>query len=362
MSEYTTDQILDMIEELGDPSKLDLSGKDLSGIDLSRETIQQKYIERGWPKDRKSTPCHSSATQGINLFRANLQGADLYGANLQGADLTLVNLQEADLAGANLQEAYFRRANLQGAVLRRANLHEVDLEMAESLEGAYFYGARLHLTRLRAEQIKEMGEEWDRDYEDARRAYLGLKINFKEIGYYDDARWAYLKERRMERKTYFPTKEGEDWVWERLRYLPIQKGKRCLWRLYEGWLYARLLFKPIQGLKLRRWNWFLSWLEDFFTEYMESWQRIVWRLILPTPLLFTLIYWWTNGVINILPGAPPVSPLDHLFFSLRTMVTLAYSDFTPVGAGQWLAPLEGALGIIFLALLGFSVAKRIARD
>ncbi len=48
MSEYTTDQILDMIEKLGDSSKLDLSeaklGRpaNLTDIDLSEETIQRK--------------------------------------------------------------------------------------------------------------------------------------------------------------------------------------------------------------------------------------------------------------------------------------------------------------------------------
>ncbi|MDO8637767.1 MAG: pentapeptide repeat-containing protein, partial [Dehalococcoidia bacterium] len=354
MSEYTTDQILDMIESIESPRKLNLFGAELVGIDLSKETIQDKYRSRGWPRDGKGPPWHSSATQGINLAGANLQNAFLAVAKLQGATLYQANLYQAILFGANLQGAILWFANLKGTDLQRSELQEVDLEVTQSLEGAFFAGAQLHFTRLRADQIKQVGEETGRDYGRARRAYLGLKVNFREIGYYDDARWAYLKERRMERKTCFPIKEGEDWVWGKLKHMPLNKGERLLRKWYEGWLYTRLFLKPPLNVKFHRRAWLWSLAQDFFTEYMESWQRIIWRLIVPTPLIFTLFYWWTKGVINILPGAPPVSPMDYLFFSLRTLVTLAYSDFTPVGAGQWLAPIEGALGIIFLALLGFS--------
>ena len=45
MSEYTTRQILDMIEANGRPEKLDLSLKNLSGIDLSHRRIQSEVVK-----------------------------------------------------------------------------------------------------------------------------------------------------------------------------------------------------------------------------------------------------------------------------------------------------------------------------
>ena len=40
MSEYTTQEVLKLIEENNGPDELDLSGKDMSGIDLGREAIK----------------------------------------------------------------------------------------------------------------------------------------------------------------------------------------------------------------------------------------------------------------------------------------------------------------------------------
>ena len=306
MSEYPTDQILDMIEALGDPSKLDLSearlGRraDLSGIDLSEETIQRKYKERGWPKDGKDPPWYSTTAQGIDLRGANFHGANLRGANLKSCNLQDANLPSCDLREANLSETKLQRVEFSNA----------------QLQGARLRGARVDRTQFRDFNVRTVGEEQHEHYGEAREVYRDLKANFKSLAYYNDARWAYLKERAMDRKSH---------PW----YSPF---------------------------------WFISWIENIFTGYMERvWVIILWLAI--WPLLFDFLYWQVGGVTNLLGNPPPpVSPLDYLFFSLRTMVTLAYSDFTPVGAGQWVAPLEGALGIIFLALLGFSVAKRIARD
>jgi uncharacterized protein YjbI with pentapeptide repeats len=77
MSEYTTRQILDMIEENGGPKGLDLSGKDLSWIDLSRERIQAE-LAKVQGKDPAAKPVWVSEYYGgINLEYANLQEADL---------------------------------------------------------------------------------------------------------------------------------------------------------------------------------------------------------------------------------------------------------------------------------------------
>lgn len=325
MSEYTTDQILKIIENPGVAGNVNLIRCNLSSIDLSSRTIQAKYDDWIKQHDTEEPVWYSKYTKGIFLGRAwlddaylvgaSLQSADLLEAHLEGAFLDGASLQSARLREAHLQDASFNKTNLHGADLRRADIREIDLEAAETLEGVYLEKARLHRTWLRAGQIKQVGEERDKDYKMAQSAYLALKVNFKEIGYYDDVRWAYLKERAMERKSH--SWHSLPWLW--------------------------------------------SWVQNIFTGYIERiWVIILWLILWPA--IFTLLYWVSGGMINNPGYASPEFPRDYFFFSLRTMVTLAYSDFTPVGAGQWLAPLEGALGIIFLALLGFSVAKRIARD
>ncbi len=236
---------------------------------------------------------------------AHLESANLTGAHLEGANLNGAHLQDADLAVAHLQGANLGDANLQGVDLYQTHL-----------EGVYIADARLHVTRLRRQQIKQVGEEKDRNYEDARRAYLGLKVNFREIGYYDDARWAYLKERRMERKSH---------PWH----------------------------SPY---------WLLSWIEDIFTGYDEKPQWIMSRLFPTIWLLFALLYWAGQGLGPVESYLSLRGVHTYLLFSLRAMVTLENSPFPLTEVGLWLSAFEGALGIIAFGLLGFSVAKRIARD
>jgi len=246
LSEYTREEILKLIEENGGPEGLDLSGKDLSGIDLSSQAIVnelakiQKDTNRQprWAIASPETGIVCSANlQKINLVGADLQGANLAGASLQGAWLRYANLQQANLAGTfmqnaqlqgaqleraildgvdlqgaylhlanlrearllaanlreagiqevNLQGAYLKQAQLQGANLMYSHLERADLFDVESLEGAYFYGAFLDDTRIKSEQLGEgIGEEKAKRYGKAREAYLALKNNFAQMGYYDE--------------------------------------------------------------------------------------------------------------------------------------------------------------------------------
>jgi hypothetical protein len=225
MSEYTTRQILDMIEANGGPRGLDLSGKDLSGIDLSREEIKAK-LKKVQGKTPDETPVwYSRFTRGIDLTGADLQGANLEGARLQGADLKEAvlqgarleltklqgaflwhtNFQGADMFGAKLQKARLVGANLQEANLRFADLREVDLVDVETggLRGIKLYRAKLahtSFTALKREDLgPDIGEKLAGEYREARDVYLALKRNFEGLGDYNAASWAYCKERRMEK-------------------------------------------------------------------------------------------------------------------------------------------------------------------
>ena len=408
--EYTTEEILQLIEANEGPEGLDLSGKDLSGIDLSRERIQAE-LAKVRKKDPEAKPMWWAnwevmdpkiRIQGINLERANLlganlwganlqgahllgthfegawlnnanlqgaelgganlQGAQLDGANLQGADLDLANLQGARLMGANLQGAYLRHSKLQGARLDWANLRgaflceanlqgvslsEADLQKAHleftdltdvnflyarSLDGIYLFGANLSRTNLSAQQLGEsVGEERKANetsiktiyriyYCKAKEVYRALKANFREIGRYDDAMWAYRKERLMERKV-----------------------------LWANRSYGR---------------WFVSLVIDLASGYGLDPYRVLGSSGLIVTL-FAWAYWFVGGLGSREEEMPPHSrhPRDwlrSLNYSIAAFATMVYSGLEPrTPLTQTLSSAEAILGIIMLALLMFVIGNRI---
>lgn len=161
MSEYTTREILEMIEAGGGPGALDLSGSDLSGIDLSKKAIQQA-LGQLLGDDPEAEPCWLSSLGGITLKDANLEEARLGNANLEGSVLDGANLQRSYLVGANLQEASLWSTDLEGSNLSSANLEHAYLGIANlqnanmkeaNLKGAkgsaYLVGAVLTRASLR---------------------------------------------------------------------------------------------------------------------------------------------------------------------------------------------------------------------
>lgn len=230
MSEYTTRQILDLIEANGGPEGLALSGKDLTDIQLDRSTIRDELARvrveapgaspLWWSGETHSIYLTEANLRGANLQLASLEGANLVGADLEGASVRSVNLKGAYLLFANLRCAYpqlanleganlldadlegaiVRLANFEGAYLWHANLKRVDLSHARSLAGAYLYNTELDLTKVSKDQFGEaIGEDLDGDWAVAKEVYLSLKNGFEQAGRFDDASWAYRKERRMEK-------------------------------------------------------------------------------------------------------------------------------------------------------------------
>jgi uncharacterized protein YjbI with pentapeptide repeats len=420
MSKYTTHQILDMIEANGGPEGLDLSGKDLRGIDLSRDTIQAE-LERVRKGDSTARPVWvSDLTDGANLEEANLQRADLGGANLQEADLWRADLQEAnlrvgklqkadlgeaslqkadlmgadlqsaDLGGANLQRAemwgaHVQRANLVGADLRRvnlrganlqganlrvarlqeanlrgaklqkvdlgeanlqkadlrgANLTRVDLLDTESIEQITLYRAILDHTQLAKDQLGDaLRDELRGEWFWAKEAYLTLKNNFQQIRRYDDAAWAYRKERRMEKFEAWQ-KAGE-----------AQKEHR--------WREAASNYVKVGGDQL----------VELLCDYGQSIRRVLASLAIVW-ILFALVYGLVAGVWELADplikqtGYITRCPLDLLIFSLGTMTTIqpAGLEANPSWWMRFLMPMQTAVGVILLGLLGFVAGNRIRRS
>jgi len=381
------DILLSLIEEHPDHQlelpERDGTRADLRGVDLSRDALQEIVERRGeatppwWDADLQGANLQKAdlqdailvganlsfaSLQGAMLIYANLQGAILWNANLQAAylikgklqraNLTGVKLQDAklieadlqgaDLTGARLQGALLRYADLQGANLRQANLDRANLrdarlqavDLSRSVIGhCYLSGAWLDRTRLRREQLGgAVGEELDGSYAEARVAYLGLKQNFDTLGDYAASSWAYRKERRMEKREALEKAHAahrkHDW-----------KG--------ELYFYAKVLVDQVV---------------ERVCDYGEGFLRVLVCLAVLW-FDFALLYGITG---HVLADRGPVysttrNVIDLLSFSLGTMVTLQVPGLRPFAslAMRILMPLEAALGIFFLGLLGFVAGNRV---
>jgi uncharacterized protein YjbI with pentapeptide repeats len=475
MSEYTTREILDMIEAKGAPQLLDLSGADLSSIDLSCHTIE-KELDSLRKEDPKATPpWWNELTRGIHLPDANFEGvdlryADLQGANMQGVNLQGARLEHADLRGvtlsvadlrkakllgarlqrvelreSRLEEAYLGQANLEGADLSfahlegsqlweahlveahlryanlkgsnlqdanlgladlsnanlggavlwdanlkggtlwhtnlalaslsganlegarlghanlegaevsganldaaelvGANLCEVDLRDTRSMRATYLYRAVLDRTQLTRAQLGDgVAEELRNEWRRAKEAYLALKNNFEQLGRYDDASWAYRKERRMEK--------------------------------WEAWQEAR------EALSEREWRpfvsktWKVGWdlVVEYLCDYGENVGRILgWMgfvLLIAGPLLFGL-----PGLLNWPPDNRDTffglhSPwrygyayLQQFLYVLDAFTTASFAELQPATAvTRALSGLAALIGVFLTGLLGFVAGNRIRRS
>jgi hypothetical protein len=324
------DELLRLIEENGGPLCLDLRGAFMAGdeesedlraicIDLSPETLlplAQQYR-------RANGGSHPPWLVGQG-------GIVLYGALLQEVRLAGARLQQAILVGAHLQGAFLVGAQLQGAALVGAQLERVDMYDVGSLDGARWHGAFLDHTRIKRESLgKAIGDEIDareketaKAYHDAKEAYLLLKNNFNQIGRYEDASWAYVKEQQME-------KMGHYWEWR-------SHG----WRIWRAWGSL--------------WRWLRNWAYELATGYGERpWNPVIGGLL--AILAFGSMFWATRAIGNF---------WDALIYSIATFATfnLARPGLNPQGPGAEVASsLEALLGIAVLALVVFTLGNKMSR-
>jgi hypothetical protein len=169
----------------------------------------------------------------------------------------------------------------------------------EGLLGIRLYRARLDRTVLKREQLgSAIAEEQAREYYKAREVFLALKRSFESLGDYDAASWAYRKERRMEKLA----------AWQ-----DAQKARQ-----EHYWGIAARKYLKVAGNQL----------VELVCDYGEGVWRVMASFVLVW-LFFAVIYGLINGVWEVWQamGACEVrsttrNPLDMLWFSLGTMVTL----------------------------------------
>ena len=260
MSQYTTEQVLEMMERWYEEHKDDegfnalmpfkgfdrLLGADLNEIDLSRDTIEQKAehytrhnLEKAKPpwkyirgidfrgallsKEQEGSRVNLNGARleaayfvGAQLEMARLPGAWLQRAYFVGAQLGWAHfggaqLERADFSDAQLKGALFRCSQLEGAFFERPQLEGANFTGAQ-LDGAEFGGARLGGAYLRADVARARFEdvEWDRNYvlgyelernfRLAEPDYRRLKQYYNGTGQYDLAGEFHKRELLMRRK------------------------------------------------------------------------------------------------------------------------------------------------------------------
>jgi uncharacterized protein YjbI with pentapeptide repeats len=318
-----------------DLRRAQLRGADCWHAELSAANLQEARMWR--------TRLESS-----NLMTAHLQHSGAREANLEGAWLHGAKMQHADLQGATLRGATLHHTDLGGADLTAVDLRGVNLAVMNDLAGIWVFRAQLEKTNLTKEQLGgSIGEERGRRYFSAKEAYLALKSNFESIGRYDDASWAYVRERKMEKMTHHPRLARQ--YYEELEGLAHDAN----WRV-PGWWWFYLRHTA---------KWASDWVVEVVCGYGESVVNVLRTLVL---LWFgaAVYYRLAWGVIGA-DGASVNSFWDYLTYSLGGLTTTGYDHLRPrldVGCVPVVTAVEALLGIFLTGLLGFVAANRIRRS
>lgn len=268
-------------------------------------------------------------------------------------------LFQADFLEAIINDSNFGCANLMKARLARTkNLDKVDFREAK-LYGVYLFDAPIENTKMFWEDLRFVGEEIEGKWLKAREVYLALKKYFKSIGRYEDASAAYIKEKYMERKSYFPSEEGNKLISGRLESFLEEKS---LFQKIGGifkWIFILMLFLKLgefrqKNVPIKRWKWFQNLLAYHSCGYGEMPSKPL-ILMVFTLILFTFLYMCTNSLGSC------SNWYDYAIYSLRCFVTMSFNDLQPTNFwGKILSSIEGLSGIGLVSLLMFTLGRRLS--
>ena len=178
-----------------------------------------------------------------------------------------------------------------------------------------FTDSLLGNTKAQKKQIENhILQEKNKDFSQAREVYLHLKNNFHSIGRYDDESWAYIKEKDMERKSYFHFKSFYKWLW----------------------------------------TYFLNALFG----YGEKPDKVILSALI-TILIFTFLF-MIFGISNTSIGVFTLKNFkDCIIFSFITFGTLRYGDLRPLESwSRIFAGAEAFIGAFLIALLVYTFIRK----
>jgi hypothetical protein len=241
---------------------------------------------------------------------------------------------------AQLQRADLRQAHLEGVNLEGAQLQGLNLYIVASLVKSQWSGALLDRTLMSRQSLgKAIGDELiarregaAENYRRASEAYLLLKNNFNQIGRYEDAAWAYVKEQQMDKMALY-------WQW-----------RASLRRNWFDFL-----------------RWIRNWAFELLSGYGErTWMPVIWAFVVIGG--FTAVYAIGGDIAPDFAGDPAAaqgshSVLDALTHSIAAFSTIGFNSLEPIGStARLLTAIESALGISLFALFIFTLGNRMSRS
>lgn len=287
--------------------RVSADGVDFSGKDLSNSNLDQVHFT------------HSNLV-GSKLEAANMVGARFGFCDFVGADLSRANLTRATLLGcsfsyADLHEAYLietilKDTDFMGAALFDAILWNADLAGAKHLKKKNFQNS-LRSAREGRTHISEKNPTVSHE------SYRALKHYFYHNGLHEDAGWAAYRERIMERRHFFNTKD--------LRYLP-------------------------------------SLLMDLLSGYTEKPFRVILSSLVII-LTFAFLYYFMDATRSTAAGHLGRTDFwNCLYFSFVTFTTVGYGDFVPRPEIWYKIPacIEAFSGPFMAGLYIFTLTRRYA--
>ncbi len=247
-----------------DFSRMDISGSNLDQVHFTHSTFVGAELK-------------GANFIGARFSFCDFVGADLCHANLTRAVLSGCSFSYADLRATYLIEARFKETDFMGAALFDAFIWNTDFSGAKHLKKSNFQNS-FRTTRETQTHISE--ENPTVSYE----SYRALKNYFYHNGLSEDASWAAYRERLMERRHFFKTRNP--------RY-------------------------------------FLSLLMDLLSGYTEKPNRVILSSFIII-FIFAVLYYFMNATTSMVVDDPGRTNFwNCLYFSFITFTTVGYGDFVP---------------------------------
>jgi len=367
----------------------------------------------------------SANLSGASMIEANLTNADMTGvdlsyaslkmANLAGTILLEANLAEADLSSAEIDDktkfdpTSLKGANCSNVQFEHRNFIHCDDAVDVDFSGCKFQKVYFHSAILGKLMIREKAYEWgllkkqgsrsnhvprnfelstseDEKYEGILKSedeaelryshladvvylagytYLNLKANWQDIGYYDDASWASIREKECERKTAYALILSE-------KNRELDDKQRAKFNNLRPITRAKFLWTNF-------WKWIGYSIFNALCQYGENPLRLAyWAIVLI--VLFSFLYPVTGVNATVYdPGHNPVTHMEvfkytldsnagetfvnagrFFYYSVITFTTVGYGDSHPVG---WLshvvAIIESFLGLFIMGLFIWCLGRRV---
>lgn len=322
-------------------SGLDFHNKDLSGCDFTGAIFSTGQDFSKAVLENCTFGPEREGLMPVAFRKSNFSECILRSAQLKGISLIECDLLNADLTNANLNDTDCHKSDFS-----YANMFNTSVEGANFFQ-ARFYKTRLNLIRKPILQANRKSwanwcelhgypylEEIER-IEQSISVYLELKENFRSIGAYSDASWAYIQERRMRRQQYWPFVASSRFKYPNLKIL------RFIFYLWSMFV------------------WFIDFLVDLTTGYGESLFKTLLTIIITTTIIFPLLYGFSGGItVDSLPTRS-LNYYHLILFSVGNLIQgypgmEAYSEI-----GTKIHVFQQLFGVLAIGFLGFVLGNKI---